>query len=381
MNKYELLDNADEQRVELEGTLPYEILVHIENGEKRISLPGLRNFILEKTEQKKVQIHASIESISLDKCDTKDANKWVWRSIVSSKNCITGNETFGVADALYNKRSGEQDRHGRAKATNLAERNANYKQFTHEEIRKYVNSVKPENIVDITKNGGSVQRDKKSAPASKPVQTTPTEKQTDYLKNLKWTEMIPKTKNEASVLIAEIEKTNLKTVLNDDKWSHLQHKPTKKQIYYLKDLRWTDLTPKTSREMSLLIEAINKTKLETVLNDKKWSHLQHKPTKKQIYYLKDLKWTDLTPKTSREMSLLIEAINKTKLKKVVEDKKWSHLLMTNHKITAEQTETLKKLGHANAVPTSMSGASILIDNLKKEQSKSKSGQQVAKKSV
>lgn len=98
------------------------------------------------------------------------------------------------------------------------------------------------------------------------------------------------------------------------------------------------------------------------------------PSDKQINYLRGLKWTRTVPTSIKEVSDLIDMIVKTSLEETEKNPKWNYLNKAassaeKEKPTEQQLKELSALGHVGDIPFSETGASVLIDRLRRANAK------------
>ena len=188
-SEFQIMDEADSEQILRAESAIKQALAYDVRGKKQLSYMGIKWLVLKMSQKEQPLEIVDMPILELSKIDPEDQSTWIWYCIIKAKNLKTGLVTVGASESPYQLKPGEYDTFGRTKAISKAERNAYRKQIPEIEINAMLETISLDDIEHLRSNT--------AAP------NTPSQKQLDYLKNLGYTGITPKTKEEASKIIEE----------------------------------------------------------------------------------------------------------------------------------------------------------------------------------
>ena len=189
-SEFQIMDEADNAQILKAESYIKQALAYDVRGKKQLSYMGIKWLVLKMSHKGQPLEILDMPLIELSMIDLKDKSTWIWYCTIKARNQKTGLVTVGASESPWLS-GGNYDTFGRTKAISKAERNAYRKQIPEIEINAMLESISPEDIESLpSKSTG--------------LPNKPSRKQLDYLKNLGYTGITPKTSFDASSLIEKL---------------------------------------------------------------------------------------------------------------------------------------------------------------------------------
>ena len=201
-SEFQIMDKADNEQILKAESAIKQALAYEVRGKKQLSYMGIKWLVLKMSQKEQPLEIVDMPQVELSKTDLNDQSTWVWYCTIKARNQKTGLVTVGASESSWLS-GGKYDTFGRTKAISKAERNAYRKQIPEIEINAMLESISPEDVE-------SLKTDNTTTP------NPPSDKQLDYLKNLGYTGITPKTSFEASNTINQLK--NNSTESNSEKY-------------------------------------------------------------------------------------------------------------------------------------------------------------------
>ncbi len=195
-SEFQIMDEADNQQILKAESAIKQALAYNLRGKKQLSYMGIKWLVLKMSQKEQPLEIVDMPIVELSKTDPEDESTWTWYSTIKARNLKTGLVTIGASESTWlikNKDGsfGEYDNFGRTKAISKAERNAYRKQIPEIEINAMLETISPDDIEHLKSTDSALHN-------------PPSQKQLDYLKNLGYTGITPKSKEAASEIIESI---------------------------------------------------------------------------------------------------------------------------------------------------------------------------------